>query len=88
MASPPPGQPPATPQWGKASAIIEALPERTDTGLGTPRWVKVQGVALILLIVVVAGMSSELINLRLLGFQHGPGGHGLGHHALFHKGNS
>ena len=68
--------------------MAEAPIERNDVGPRTPRWVKVQGFFLLLLIVVVAGMSSGLINLRLLGFQHGPGGHGLGSHTLSDRGGS
>ena len=44
---------------------------------GVPRWVKVQGVFLILLIVVVIGMSTGTIDTSLLGLQgHMPPGGG------------
>lgn len=68
--------------------MAEAPLEENDVDPKTPRWVKLQGFFVLLLIVVVVGMSSGLINLRLLGFQHGPGGHGLGGHALSDRGRS
>lgn len=61
--------------------MTESALNRNDIGARTPKWVKVQGIFLLLLIVIVVGMSSGLINLRLFGFQHGPTGHGLGHQA-------
>lgn len=46
---------------------------------GTPRWVKIQGVFVALLLLAVVGMSSGLINPGLLGLEGG--GHGPAMHA-------
>lgn len=46
---------------------------------GTPRWVKIQGVFVVLLLLIVVGMSSGLINPALFGLEGG--GHGPARHA-------
>ena len=44
---------------------------------GMPRWVKVQGVVLLLLVLVVIAMPAGLLSPALLGFEGGGhGGHG------------
>lgn len=47
-----------------------------------PAWVKVQGVALLLLVSVLLGMASGSINLSMFGFRHGPAGQHGGAHSL------
>ena len=48
----------------------------------TPSWVRVQGLLLVILVLVILGMSTGLIDLGMFGFQHGPtssGSHQVAH---------
>ena len=47
-----------------------------DDRPGMPRWVKVQGVLVVLLVLVVAGMAAGVVDPGLVGL--GGGGHGPG----------
>jgi hypothetical protein len=58
--------------------VAEQIPARKPNS-GMPRWVKVQGVFVILLVVVVVGMFAGVFNIGLL-----PGGGGHGMHGGLH----
>jgi len=58
---------------------------------GTPRWVKVQGIFVVLLLLVAIGMATGLVNrlspFGLEGGGHGPAGDRVGDHAPSESGH-